>query len=64
VDVPQQIVQSILINSVLTIVDIFVVGLVIVIAAKSSCAMAPLKHVKTVKVHTTYFLPVEASTKA
>jgi hypothetical protein len=40
-DVPQQTVQSILINSVLTIVDIFIVGLGIVTAAKSSRTVAP-----------------------
>jgi hypothetical protein len=41
VDVPQQTGQSILINSVLTIVDIFVVELGIVTAAKSSRVVAP-----------------------
>jgi hypothetical protein len=41
-DVPQQTVQSILINSSLTIVACFVVGLENVTAAKrSSCALAP-----------------------
>jgi hypothetical protein len=40
-DVPQQTVQSILINSVLTIVDIFVVGLGNVTAGKSSRAVSP-----------------------
>jgi hypothetical protein len=39
--VPQQTVQSILINSVLTIVDCFVVGLGNITAAKTSGAMAP-----------------------
>jgi hypothetical protein len=39
--VPQQTVQSILINSVLTIVDCFVVGLGYVTAAKSSRALVP-----------------------
>jgi uncharacterized membrane protein len=42
VDVSQQTVQSILINSVLTIVALFVVGLGNVTAAKRSCcALAP-----------------------
>jgi hypothetical protein len=40
-DVPQQTEQSILINSVLTIVDCFVVGLGNGTAAKSSHALAP-----------------------
>jgi hypothetical protein len=40
-DVPQQTVQSILINSVLTIVDCFVVGLGNITAAKSSRVVAP-----------------------
>jgi hypothetical protein len=58
VDGPQQTVQSILINSVLTIVDCLVVGLGNVTVAKSSRALVPWK------VHTTYFLLAEASTKA
>jgi hypothetical protein len=50
VDVPQQTVQSILINSVLTIVACFVVGLGNVIAAKrSSCTLAPWNTSKMLK---------------
>jgi hypothetical protein len=40
-DVPQQTVQSILINSVLTIIDCFVAGLENLTATKSSCTMSP-----------------------
>jgi hypothetical protein len=40
-DVPQQTVQSILINSFLTIVTCFVIGLGNVTAAKIYCALAP-----------------------
>jgi heme/copper-type cytochrome/quinol oxidase subunit 4 len=63
VNVLQQTVQSILINSVITIVACFVVGVGNVTAAKKLC-LGTLEHVKNVKVHTTYFLHVEASTKA
>jgi hypothetical protein len=45
-------------NSVLTIVACFVVGLGNVIAAKNLLRLGPLEHVKD------YFFPMEASTKA
>jgi hypothetical protein len=65
VDVPQQTVQSILINIVLTIVAYFIVGLWERYCGKKKfLRLGALEHVKDVKVHTTYFLPVEASTKA